>query len=143
LNKSLLNLSFTSSLIVYLTFTLVVMGAFPADLYAMFLPSSPIESADRDASSSSREKNIQNIQKTLESKILQQRLKDLGLSPEQISSRVSQLTDDQLHRISSRIDAIQTGGGDDPLGFVIALLVIAILVVVLLQLSGHKIIITR
>lgn len=119
------------------------MGAFPADLYAMFLPSSNLEAGQTASSTPSREQSIQNIQKILESKILQQRLKDLGLSPEQISSRVNQLTDDQLHRISSRIDAIQAGGGDDPLGFIIALLVIAILVVVLLQLSGHKVIITR
>lgn len=143
MKSSFFNPFFNKSLIVYLCFALLVIGSFPADLYAMFLPSSSPETDRNLSPSPSREQNLQNIQKTLESKILQQRLKDLGLSAEQISSRISQLTDDQLHQISSKIDAIQTGGGDDPLGFIIALLVIAILVVVLLQLSGHKVIITR
>jgi hypothetical protein len=143
MKSSFFNPFVNKTLIVYLCFALLLIGSFPADLYAMFLPSSAPETGQNPSALSSREQNIQNIQKTLESKILQQRLKDLGLSAEQISNRIGRLTDEQLHQISSKIDAIQTGGGDDPLGFIIALLVIAILVVVLLQISGHKVIITR
>jgi len=134
------NIIFNRTLIAYLCFALLVIGFVPSNLYAMFLPASLSGSGE---TSPSREQNIQVIQKVLESRILQQRLQDLGLSADQIASRLSQLTDEQLHQVSSRIDAIQTGGGDDPLGFIIALLVVAILVVVLLQLTGHKVIITR
>ncbi|MFI5303467.1 MAG: PA2779 family protein [Nitrospiria bacterium] len=130
------------SLIIYLCFTFLIIGSHPADLFAMFMPSSTPET-EGVSPPASRDEIIQKIQKTLETKILSQRLKDFGLSAEQISSRISQLSDEQLHQISSKVDAIQTGGGDDPFGFIIAILVIAILVVVLLQISGHKIIITR
>jgi hypothetical protein len=130
------------SLIIYLCFTFLIIGSYPADLFAMFMPSSTPE-AEGVSPAASRDEIIQKIQKTLETKILSQRLKDFGLSAEQISSRISQLSDEQLHQISSKVDALQTGGGDDPFGFIIAILVIAILVVVLLQISGHKIIITR
>jgi len=130
------------SLIIYLCFTFLIIGSYPADLFAMFMPSSTPE-AEGVSPAASRDEIIQKIQKTLETKILSQRLKDFGLTAEQISSRISQLSDEQLHQISSKVDALQTGGGDDPFGFIIAILVIAILVVVLLQISGHKIIITR
>jgi hypothetical protein len=40
------------------------------------------------------------------------------------------------------MDSLQPGG-DSGLGLIIALLVIAILVVVLLQVSGHRVIVTR
>ena len=131
------------TVIIYLCMALLVIGAFPADSFAMYLSSSSPASISVHSDSASREQNISNIQKVLETKVLQQRLKDLGLTAEQISSRISQLTDAQLHQISSKIDSMQTGGGDDGLGVIIALLVIAILVVVLLQVSGHKVIITR
>ena len=132
------------SIILYLSVVLLTIGSFPSEPFAMFLPSYEPDTARAEAQGdTSRDESLKTIQKTLESKILRQRLADLGLTPEQISSRISQLTDLQLHQIASKIDAIQTGGGDDPFGFIIGILVIAILVVVLLQMTGHKVIITR
>ena len=143
MNHSLRNSFLNKTIVIYLSLALFFIGAFPADLFAMFLSSSSPASNSVSPNSLSREQNITNIQKVLETKLLQQRLKDLGLTADQISSRISRLTDDQLHQVSSKLDAMQTGGGDDPLGIIIALLVIGILVVVLLQVSGHKVIITR
>ncbi|MHB8482764.1 MAG: PA2779 family protein [Nitrospiria bacterium] len=140
---SLKNSFLSKTVVIYLCMALLLIGAFPADLFAMFLSSSSPVSNSSGPDPAHRDQDIKNIQKILETKLLQQRLKDLGLSAEQISSRISQLSDAQLHQISSKIDSMQTGGGDDGLGVIIALLVIAILVVVLLQISGHKVIITR
>lgn len=140
---SFINPFLNKTLVIYLSFALFIIGSVPSDLYAMFLPSSSGDVSSVGSAPLTRDQNIQKVQKTLESKILQQRLKDLGLNPEQISSRISQLSDAQLHQITSKIDAMQTGGGDSGLGIIIVLLVIAILVVVLLQVSGHKVIITR
>jgi hypothetical protein len=78
----------------------------------------------------------------LESRLVSQRLSDLGFSQGEISSRLNQLSDEQIHYFASHLESLQTGG-DAGLGIIIALLVIAILVVVLLQLSGHKVIITK
>ncbi|MBI1819375.1 MAG: PA2779 family protein [Nitrospirae bacterium] len=143
MKRYLKNSFFNKTVIIYLCLALFFIGAFPADLFAMFLSSSTPGMNASAPFSPSRDQDLQNIQKTLESKLLQQRLEDLGLTAEQISIRISQLNDDQLHQLSSRLDAMQTGGGNDGLGLIIALLVIAILVVVLLQVSGHKVIITR
>jgi hypothetical protein len=49
------------------------------------------------------------------------------------------MTDAQIHQLATNLDEVRVGG--DGLGVVIALLVIAILVVVLLQLTGHKVIV--
>ena len=130
------------SLVVYLALAIFFV-AFPADLYAMFIPSSAGQEVVSDGNSPSRGRDLQNVQKTLESKIVQQRLADLGLTAEEISTRIGSLSNHDLHQLSTRIDQMQTGGGDDGLGFLIALLVIAILVVVLLQVSGHRVIVTR
>jgi hypothetical protein len=68
-------------------------------------------------------------------------LSDFGLTPAEIRSRLDQLSDQQVHEVATQLDALHPGG--DALGTVVVLLVIAILVVVLLQLTGHKIIITK
>ncbi|MBI4687786.1 MAG: hypothetical protein HY756_08415, partial [Nitrospirae bacterium] len=56
-------------------------------------------------------------------------------------SRISQLSDQQVHQLALNLDEIKAG--DDGLGIIIALLVIAILVVLLIQLTGHKVVITK
>ena len=85
--------------------------------------------------------DLELVQKVLESKIIRQRLEDLGLSPEDINAKLLQLSDDQLHQLAMEIDAMIPGG--DGLGIVIALLVIAILVVILVYLLDHRIIVTK
>jgi hypothetical protein len=106
---------------------------------AALLPSS----TDMDLGSlgPDRDSSIKKIQAALESKLIVQRLADFGLTQGEITSRLNQLSDQQVHEIATQLDALQPGG--DALGTIVVLLVIAILVVVLLQLTGHKIIITK
>lgn len=88
-----------------------------------------------------RESDLRQIQTTLETKIIEQRLQDLGFTGEEIKTRLNQLSDQQIHSLAQKIDDLRVGK-DNVLGVIMALLVIAILVVVLLQLTGHKIIVT-
>jgi len=88
-----------------------------------------------------REISMKRIQSVLESRLIVQRLADFGLTPDEIRSRLDELSDQQVHEVATQLDALQPGG--DALGTIVVLLVIAILVVVLLQLTGHKIIITK
>ena len=78
----------------------------------------------------------------MESRLISQRLSDLGFSQEEVSSRLDRLSDEQVHFFSSHLESVQTGG-DAALGIIIALLIIAILVVVLLQVTGHRVIVTK
>lgn len=125
------------SLVGYLVIASFVLGflsAFPAtEGWAMFLPS--------NLTAPGRQEDLTKIQPFLESKIIRQRLIDLGLNQQEISSRLSQLSDQEIHDVASKIDTLQAGG--DVLGTIVVLLVIAILVVVLLQLTGHKVIVTK
>src|SRR5262249_4729571 len=128
-------------LVVYLTAALFVLAAVPpSDVHAMFLPSG-VSLAEKD-SSVHRKQDTDKLQKILESRLVSQRLADLGFSQKDISSRLDRLSDEQVHYFASHLESVQTGG-DAGLGIIIALLVIAILVVVLLQLTGHKILITK
>jgi hypothetical protein len=88
-----------------------------------------------------RSTDMNRVMKVIETKMVRERLKQFGYTPEEIQSRLNQLTEEQLHRFASTLDELKVGG--DGLGIVIALLVIAILVVILLQLTDHKIIVTK
>jgi hypothetical protein len=73
-------------------------------------------------------------------KMVGQRLKELGFTPDEIQSRLNQLSDPQVHQLAMQIDNLNVGG-NDALGILVALLVIAILVVILIWLLGHRIVI--
>lgn len=101
--------------------------------WGMFLPS------DQMIQTSGEE--IGKIQSFLESKIVAQRLSDLGLTAKEIASRLSLMSASELHEIATQIDTIYAGGdGFSSLAF---LLIVALLVVVVLQATGYKVIITK
>jgi len=88
-----------------------------------------------------RAADFEKIQKNLEIKAISQRLTQFGLTNDEIQSRLSQLSDQQVHQIALQLDDLKVGQ-DDALGLIIALLVIAILVIIVLKLTGHKVIIS-
>lgn len=120
----------------YLVIAMFIIGVAPR-LEAAFVPSEAIKLASVD-----RARDLEKIQAVLEQKIVKQRLQDLGFTDEEIRSRLSELSDQQIHNLAMQIDQLKVGK-DDALGVIIALLIIAILIVVLLQLMGHKVIITK
>jgi hypothetical protein len=118
----------------YLVAAMFIIGIAPR-VYAGFSPSegSALSSAERAS-------ELKQVQKFLEMKMVRERLGELGLSPEDIQSRLNQFGDRQLHQLALQLDDLKVAG-DDFLGVIILLLVIAILVVLLIQLTGHKIVI--
>jgi len=120
----------------YLVIALCIIGSIPR-VEAAFIPSEVIELTTID-----RAKDLQTIQNHLETKLIQQRLKDFGFTPDEIKARISQLSDQQIHSIAQKLDDLRVG--QDGLGFVIAILVIIILVIVLINLTtGKKVIVTQ
>ena len=117
-----------------LVVTTLVMEWFPPEARAMLAPATTSVAV----SDPSRIEDLQKIQRVLENKIVQQRLADYGLTPEEIQARLTRLSDTQLHHMAAQIDALMPGG-DAGLGIVVALLVIAILAVILIYLLGHRI----
>jgi hypothetical protein len=118
-------------LALYLIITLFAL-TLPAPGWAMFIPS--------DHAAGTRTADLARLQSALESTVIKQRLVDYGLSPQDAAARLSLLSDEQIHDLSSRMDSVQAGG---IIGEVIFLLVVAIIVVVVLEATGHHVIIKR
>ena len=120
----------------YLAIVMFVCAIAPR-VEAGFIPSEMISMSHYD-----RTADVAKIRKVLEVKAVSERLYQFGLTREEIQSRLSQLSDDQIHQIATKLDDIKAGQGDT-FGIIIAVLVIAILVVVLIKITGREIIITR
>jgi hypothetical protein len=119
----------------YLVLAMFIIGITPR-VYAGFSPSEVLSLSPAD-----RAADLGKIQTVLEMKMISERLRALGFTAEETQKRLSQLSDQQVHQFALQLDDLKVGG--DGLGIVIALLVIAILVVILIYLTGHRVAITR
>lgn len=128
-----MNRTCVKSLSICLAIMMIIIGVIPK-VEAGFAPTVLKDS------SSDREGSLLQIRKVLEIKMVKERLESLGFTEQEIQSRLTEMSDDQLHDLALSLDEIQVGG-DSGLGIVIGLLIIVILVVVLLQLTGHKVIV--
>ena len=118
----------------YLIIAMFIIGIAPkAD--AGIAPSEIIVMSQVDRTS-----DLGKIQKVLEMKMVRERLEKLGFAQDEIQSKLSSLSDQQMHNLALQIDEIKVGGD---LGIVIALLVIVILVVLFIQLTGHRVVVTK
>ncbi|HHD11502.1 MAG TPA: hypothetical protein ENK42_03595 [Deltaproteobacteria bacterium] len=91
--------------------------------------------------SSMRGEDMAKIQRVLETKIVKERLKEVGLTEEEVYSKLNALSDEELHSFAQNIESLYPGG--DALGAIVGLLVVVILVLVILHLTDHKIVIEK
>jgi hypothetical protein len=120
----------------YMIIIMFVIGITPK-VDAGLAPSEIIALAQSD-----RVADIEKIQKVIEVKAISERLKQFGLTHDEVQSRLAQMSDQQIHQVALQLDSLKVGQSD-ALFVIIAILVIAILVVVLLKVTGHKVIITK
>jgi hypothetical protein len=120
---------FTKLLAVYLVFAVFLL-TLPAQGWGMLIPA--------NQASTDRQADLNAIQKTLESSVVKQRLMDYGLSPEESAARINRLSDEQTHKLAANLDSLQAGA--DGVDAVIFLLLVAIIVVIVLEVSGHHVI---
>ena len=120
----------------YLVVAMFIIGIAPR-VDAGLAPSEIIALSQTD-----RAADMEKIQKVLELKAVSERLTQLGLAQEEIRNRLDQLSDQQIHQAALQLDDLKVGQGD-ALGLIIALLVIAILVVILLNITGRRVFITK
>lgn len=120
----------------YLVVAMFIIGIAPR-VDAGLSPSEIIVLSQTD-----RVADLAKIQKVLELKAVGERLTQLGLAQEEIKNRLDQLSDQQIHQAALQLDDLKVGQGD-ALGIIIALLVIAILLVILLKLTGRRVFITK
>jgi len=80
--------------------------------------------------SEGRAKDLARIKALLESKIIQQKLVDYGLSPEETMARVNKLSDDQINLLATHADSLQAGGNREVSIIVVLLVVLLILLII-------------
>jgi len=136
--KTMLKTFYAKPLASYLAAALLAISTFAGPAEAMFVSSAPHQNAAVSAAASAdRADQLARIQAALESKLVQQKLMDFGLSPEETMARVSRLSDAQINQLATHTDSLQAGG--DPVDLVVGLLVVALLVVLLIYLLQGRV----
>ncbi|MFH1703517.1 MAG: PA2779 family protein [Nitrospirota bacterium] len=129
-----MRLPFMRYVVWYLVVVMFIIGIAPkVDAGLVKSEIIPLAYMDRSA-------DLEKIQKVLETKAVSKRLAQLGLTQDEIQNRLTQLSDQQIHQAATKLDDLKIGG--DGLGLLIAVLVVIILAIVILQLTGHKVIVT-
>lgn len=120
----------------YLVVAMFIIGITPR-VYAGFSPSEAISMLIFDRSS-----DLEKIRKVLEMKMVGERLKEFGFTPNEIEQRLNQLGDQQIHQLALSLDELKMGGSGWAVAFIIILL-IAIVVGVVIYVTGHRVSIER
>ena len=118
----------------YLVVAMFVIGITPR-VYAGFSPSEVVGLSPIDRGS-----DLEKIQNAIETKMIRERLKQIGFTPDEIQKKLSQLSDQQIHQLALQLDELQVGGdgGWVILGILIVLAAIAVLVI---YLTGHEVVV--
>ena len=119
----------------YLVVAMFIIGITPR-VYAGFSPSEAISLLPSDRSS-----DLDRIRKVLELKMVRERLKEFGFTPDEIEKRLTQLNDEQLHQLALQLDEVKVGG--DGWAVLIVLLLIAAIVILVIYLTGHRVVLQR
>lgn len=125
-----LRLVLQQGLVLYLSLALLILGGLQENVMAGLIPSN-VSVADGGAKID-RAADTQTIQRVLESKVVVQRLTDMGLSVEEVQASMDKLSPEDLHQIATNMDGVQAGGY---LGILIGLLVLVLLILLIVYLA--------
>jgi hypothetical protein len=120
----------------YLVVAMFVLGITPR-LYAGFSPSEAVSILTFDRSS-----DLEKIRRVLEMKMVRERLKNFGFTPNEIEKKLSQLEDQQIHQLALSLDDLKVGS-DGWAWVVVILVLIAIGVIVYFYVTGHRVVIEK
>jgi Family of unknown function (DUF6627) len=129
----IMRISFMKCVASYLAVAMFILGIVPR-VDAGFIPSDIVTHPEID-----RTADLQSIQKVLETKMVRQRLENLGFTADEVQKRLNQFNDEQIHDLALNLEQLKVGG--DGFGVIAALLIIALLVVALVYLTKHRVII--
>ena len=85
-----------------------------------------------------RDADLIAVQRALEHRVVAQKLRDYGVVPEEVRTRLASLSDQDLHLLASHSKGLPAGG--DGLGTLVTVLIIVLLVIVILKLLNKEII---
>jgi len=111
-------------------------GMHVAPAFAGLAPSRP---SGVTTIASARDADMIAVQRMLENKIVVQKLRDYGVTPDQARLRAANLSDAELHQLASASKGLPSGG--DGTGAVISILIIILLVILILKLLNKDVVI--
>jgi len=120
-------MAFTRSLALTLAITVTSTLFMQTQSQAMLAPTGAAQTAESVTSAA----DLQTIQSALESKVLKGKLHAMGLTDEEIHSRLSRLSEAQKHQLASQIRAVHPAG--DILIGVLVLVVLVLLIIFLVK----------
>jgi len=99
----------------------------------------PSRTSGTTAIASVRDADMLLAQRALENKIVSQKLRDYGVTPEAAQLRLASMSDQDLHTLASASKGLPSGA--DATGAIIGILVVVILVIVILRLMHHDVVV--
>ena len=93
----------------------------------------------RTAVDSPRAADLVAVQRALEHRVVAQKLRDYGVTPDQVQLRLASASDQELHQLASASRGLPSGG--DGVGTLISLLIVVLLVVLSLKLLNKEIVV--
>ena len=128
--KIIRNRVYRVSIIIIILATFTPVSLLSRSAQAAIVGSQMIVSGDKTVSG--RGVDEAKVRRTLENKIVIQKLKNYGLSQEEVVVKMQRMSDDQIHQLASLSDRIPAGG--DGVGLIVGLLVVVVLVLLIIYL---------
>jgi hypothetical protein len=86
-----------------------------------------------------RDADLIAVRRALEHRVVVQKLRDYGMTPEEAQARVARLSDEELHQLATASRGLPSGG--DGVGALIGVLIVVLLVIVIIKLLNKEIVI--
>ncbi|MBP8137165.1 MAG: PA2779 family protein [Candidatus Eisenbacteria bacterium] len=100
---------------------------------------SPSQPSGTTAITSARDADMVVAMRGLEHRVVAQKLRDYGVTPEAAQARLADMSDRDLHTLASATRGLPSGG--DGTGAIIGVLLVVVLVIVIIKLTNHDVII--
>jgi len=99
----------------------------------------PSRTSGETSVTSARDADLLIVERALEHKLVAQKLRDYGVAPNEVKSRLASLSDRDLHTLASASKGLPSGS--DGVGVLIGVLIVILLVIVILKLLNHQVIV--
>ena len=115
---------------------IIILSSFiPATLFSKSaegaIANSQILSSGK-GSTESREVSLTKIRKMLENKLVAEKLRSHGLSPEEVNAKLDKMGDAQIHQLAALSDRITAGGNGAVAIAIVAIVVVVLFIIVLI-----------
>lgn len=115
---------------------IIIMSSFvPASLISKSAEAAIVNSkilSSRTSSAESREVSLTKIRKMLENKLVAEKLRSHGLSPDEVNAKLDKMGDAQIHQLAALSDKITAGGDGGVAIAIVALVIVVIFILVLI-----------